>query len=100
MQQVPRRTLIGAAGALGAIVALAGFLYLLKPALQIHRELTQERADALSQVKEASVTPEALGAAAQELADLRKQLAGRSWDVPLEEMQSFVIGGLDRISVR
>ena len=99
-QRVRPQTLIGAAGALGAIIALAGFLYLLKPGLQMHRELKQERSDALSQVEEASVTPEALGAAAQEVADLGKQLEGRSWQVPLEEMQSFVIGGLDRISVR
>ncbi len=100
MQQVRPQTLIAATGALTAIVALAGFLYVLKPALQVRGELQQERADAQSQVEEASITPQALGSAAQEVADLRKRLVGASWGVPLEEMESFVIGGLDRISVR
>ena len=100
MQQVRPQALIAGAGALTAIVALAGFLYVLKPALQARGELQQERVAALSQVEEANITPQALAAAAREVADLRKQLVGASWGVPLEEMESFVIGGLDRISVR
>ena len=100
MQQVRPQTLVAATGALTAIIALAGFLYVLKPALQVRGELQQERVDAMSQVEEASVTPQALGGAAQEVADLRKRLVGASWGVPLEEMESFVIAGLDRISVR
>ncbi len=100
MQQVRPQTLIAVTGALTAIVALASFLYVLKPALQLRGELQQERVDALSQVETASVTPQALGSAAQEVADLRKRLVGASWGVPLEEMESFVIGGLDHISVR
>ncbi len=100
MQQVRPQTLVAATSALTAIIALAGFLYVLKPTLQARRELQQERVAALSQVEEANVTPLALGAATREVADLRKRLVGASWGVPLEEMESFVIGGLDRISVR
>lgn len=99
-QKTRPETLLGVAVAGVALVALAGYLYLLKPSIATYRELAQERARALTRAEAATIDPAALQDAERAVAQLRERLAGGAWDVPREQMEAYVIEALDRISVR
>jgi len=91
---------VGAACGLAVVLTLAGHLYGIKPDLAAYRELSREIDTASAKSEMTRVDPRVLAAAEANASKLRKNLAGDSWDIPLEQMESHVISKLDRISQR
>ncbi len=84
------------------LTVLAAYLYLLKPSLARYRELAQiwspvALEDAFGRAEEAGGEIVALE---QEVRELQDELYGGAAGLPLEQMESFVIDRLDRISVQ
>ncbi len=101
LAQMRPEALLGSLAALGLLIGLGGYLYVLKPPLQEIRQLAEEGAGNL--LAESAI--EEVGAArlARLEADveaLRERLYGASSQVPPDRMESWVINRLDRLSMR
>lgn len=99
LQEVPQRTLIAAGVALGLILLVAAILYGVKPAYAEHRKLEHKRSlvDRNSKLQQ-SRPASSLSELQKEVATLRSELEGDAGQVPAEQIESFVVGALDRIS--
>lgn len=97
--QARPEAILGLAGAAVALLAVAGWLYLLRPDFTAYRDLASKRALAAQGVL---ADPEAAEAQIVQLQshieDLENRLYGGSARVPTRETESFVIDSLDRIS--
>jgi Tfp pilus assembly protein PilO len=101
-RQLRPETLIGIAGTVVVVTAMAGHFWLLKPAIDRYGELDQERVLTALQLDQerGKVEPAAMATISTEVDELRSQVIGGHANVPLPQMESFVIDALDRVSVR
>ncbi len=101
MRALGPRGWAGLVGATLALTLLAAWLYLLQPSLAQYRELADSAspfaiADAETRAAE---NDGAIAAIGREVQSLREQLYGSSSALPLEQIESYVIDRLDRLSV-
>jgi len=101
-QRFGHQALVAAVAGLIALTFLAGYVYLVKPSLDRHRELARARvAEKLElEAQSARVDPQDVSEVEQKLAQLQDQLEGGLSDIPIRQMESFVIDALGRISQR
>ena len=101
MRELGPRAWAGLLGAAFVLKLLAAWLYLLKPSLAQYRELADGSSpSAIADAeKRAAENESAIAAIGREVEALREQLYGSSSALPLEQIESFVIDRLDRLSV-
>ena len=101
IEEVPVRTQKLALAALSLITLLAALLYGIKPAyLEFVRTERQADRAASSAVRRDLGAEAGLNHLRAEVVELRQQLLGDAGQVPREQIESFVVGTLDRISQR
>ena len=102
LRQLAPDAWIAAAGGTIVGVALAGHLFVLKPALDHYGELEQEQLATSAEIdtERGRADPVAVATLTSEVEDLRDRVGGGAGQVPLTQMESYVINALDRVSVR
>lgn len=101
IQEVPVRTRKLAVAALSVIALLAALLYGIKPAYLEYQRTEEKALRAASSAVNRDLGAEAgLNRLRAEVEALREELVGDAGQVPREQIESFVVGTLDRISQR
>ncbi len=102
LQRLGPKAWIAAAGGTTVLLALAGHLFVLKPALDRYGDLEQEQLAASVEIdtERGRIDPAEIATLSGEVEALRERVDGGSGQVPLTQMESYVIDALDRVSVR
>ncbi len=100
LQEVRPETAVLALAVLALLVAVAGYLYVLKPTLGELEQLEREGSDGALQATLQAVETSRLEIAASraEIEELRTELYGGSSQLPPEKMEAYIVDRLDHLS--
>ncbi len=98
---LPPAVPVAAAAVLVLLTAVGGHLYVVGPSLERYGEISREHSQVMAELQAHGnvADPRALTVLKKDLTDLRNRLQGGSAAVPLQELESYAIDALHRVSV-